>query len=56
MVFSTICGKMSISDDADLVDLISQPDKLSNADVNFIFQEVDMLAVGLNHVSSFMSG
>ena len=56
MVFSTICGEMSISDDADLVDLISRPDKLSNADVNSIFQEVNILAVGTNHVSLFMSG
>merc|ERR1719437_343871 len=45
MVFSTICGKMSISDDVDLEDLISRPDKLSNADVNSICQEAGMLAV-----------
>ena len=28
MVFSTITGKMSISEDVDLEDLISRPDKL----------------------------
>ena len=36
---------MSISDDVDLEDLISRPDKLSNADVNSICQEAGMLAV-----------
>jgi len=45
MVFSTITGKMSISEDVDLEDLISRPDKLSNADVNSICQEAGMLAV-----------
>jgi len=36
---------MSISEDVDLEDLISRPDKLSNADVNSICQEAGMLAV-----------
>jgi 26S proteasome regulatory subunit T3 len=45
MVFSTITGKMSISEDVDLEDLISRPDKLSNADVNSVCQEAGMLAV-----------
>lgn len=45
LVFSTITGKMSLADDVDLEDLVSRPDKLSNADCNSICQEAGMLAV-----------
>ena len=34
-----------IGDDVDLEDFISRPDKLSNGEVNSIFQEAGMLAV-----------
>lgn len=40
LIFSTITGKMNLSDEVDLEDYIARPDKISGADVNAICQEV----------------
>ncbi|XP_068155251.1 26S proteasome regulatory subunit 6B [Drosophila tropicalis] len=45
LVFSTITSKMSLSEDVDFEDMISRPDKISNADINAICQEAGMHAV-----------
>ncbi|EDW81248.2 uncharacterized protein Dwil_GK11127 [Drosophila willistoni] len=45
LVFSTITSKMSLAEDVDFEDMISRPDKISNADINSICQEAGMHAV-----------
>lgn len=45
MIFSTISGKMSLSKEVNLEDLVARSDKLSAADINSICQEAGMLAV-----------
>jgi 26S proteasome regulatory subunit T3 len=48
LVFSTITTKMNLSDDVDLEDYVSRPDKVSGADINSICQEAGMQAVREN--------
>ncbi|KAI0985799.1 hypothetical protein GJ496_001362 [Pomphorhynchus laevis] len=44
LVFSTITSKMNLSDDVDLEDFISRPDRISGADMSAICQEAGMQA------------
>ena len=48
LIFSTICGKMNLSEEVDLEDFVSRPDKLSGADIAAICQEAGMQAVRKN--------
>lgn len=48
LIFSTITSKMNLSDEVDLEDFVSRPDKISGADVSAICQEAGMLAVRKN--------
>lgn len=48
LIFSTITSKMNLSDEIDLEDFVSRPDKISGADVSAICQEAGMLAVRKN--------
>lgn len=48
LVFSTITGKMNLSEDVDLEDYVARPDKISGADINAICQEAGMHAVREN--------
>lgn len=48
LVFSTITGKMNLSDEVDLEDFVARPDKISGADINSICQEAGMHAVREN--------
>uniref|UniRef100_A0AC35UCH8 AAA domain-containing protein n=1 Tax=Rhabditophanes sp. KR3021 TaxID=114890 RepID=A0AC35UCH8_9BILA len=48
LVFSTITGKMNISEEVDLEDFVARPDKISCADINAICQEAGMQAVREN--------
>merc|ERR1712119_46395 len=48
LVFSTITGKMNLSDEVDLEDFVARPDKISAADINAICREAGMLAVREN--------
>lgn len=43
LIFSTITSKMNLSDEVDLEDYISRPDRVSGADINAICQEVMQL-------------
>ncbi|XP_040513019.1 26S proteasome regulatory subunit 6B isoform X1 [Gallus gallus] len=45
LIFSTITGKMNLSEEVDLEDYVARPDKISGADINSICQEGGMLAV-----------
>ena len=40
LVFSTVTGRMNLSDEVDLEDYIARPDHISGADINSICQEV----------------
>lgn len=40
LVFSTITGRMNLSEEVDLEDYVARPDKISGADINAICQEV----------------
>ncbi|XP_025915288.1 26S proteasome regulatory subunit 6B [Apteryx rowi] len=40
LIFSTITGKMNLSEEVDLEDYVARPDKISGADINSICQEV----------------
>jgi 26S proteasome regulatory subunit T3 len=40
LVFSTVTGRMNLSDEVDLEDYIARPDRISGADINSICQEV----------------
>lgn len=48
LVFSTITGRMNLSEDVDLEDYVARPDKISGADINAICQEAGMHAVREN--------
>merc|ERR1719356_1131539 len=48
LVFSTITSKMNLSDEVDLEDYVSRPDRISGADINAICQEAGMHAVREN--------
>lgn len=48
LVFSTVTGKMNLSEDVDLEDYVARPDKISGADINAICQEAGMHAVREN--------
>lgn len=45
LVFTTVTSQMNLSDDVDLEDLISRPDRISGADISAICQEAGMQAV-----------
>lgn len=48
LIYTTIAGKMSLSEEVDLEDFIARPDKLSGADVAAICQEAGMQAIRRN--------
>ena len=48
LIFQTITGKMNLSDEVDIEDFISRPDKISGADIAAICQEAGMQAVRKN--------
>ncbi|KAI8068335.1 26S protease regulatory subunit 6B [Gongronella butleri] len=48
LIFSTITAKMNLSEEVDLEDFVSRPDKLSGADIAAICQEAGMQAVRKN--------
>lgn len=48
LIFSTIAGKMNLSDEVDIEDYVSRPDKITGADINAICQEAGMHAVREN--------
>jgi len=48
LIFSTITGKMNLSDEVDLEDFVARPDRISGADINAICQEAGMHAVREN--------
>merc|ERR1712173_283597 len=48
LIFSTITTKMNLSDEVDLEDYISRPDKISNADITSVCQAAGMIAVRHN--------
>jgi len=48
LVFQVATSKMNLSEEVDLEDYISKPDKISNADIASICQEAGMLAVRKN--------
>ena len=45
LIFSTITGKMNLSEEVDLEDYVARPDRISGADINAICQEVSTLAM-----------
>lgn len=48
LIFTTITGKMSLSDEVDLEDFVARADKLSGADIAAICQEAGMQAIRKN--------
>ncbi|ORZ36931.1 26S protease regulatory subunit 6B [Catenaria anguillulae PL171] len=48
LIFQTITAKMNLSDEVDLEDFVSRPDKLSGAEIAAICQEAGMHAVRKN--------
>jgi len=48
LVFQVITSKMNLSEEVDLEDYVSRPDKISNADITAICQEAGMQAVRKN--------
>ena len=48
LIFSTIANKMNLSDEVDIEDFVSRPDKITGADINAICQEAGMHAVREN--------
>ncbi|KAI9230317.1 MAG: 26S protease regulatory subunit 6B [Piptocephalis tieghemiana] len=48
LIFSTLTAKMNVSDEVDLEDFVSRPDKLSGAEISAICQEAGMQAVRKN--------
>jgi 26S proteasome regulatory subunit T3 len=48
LIFSTITAKMNLSEEVDLEDFVSRPDKLSGAEIAAICQEAGMQAVRKN--------
>ncbi|KII65918.1 26S protease regulatory subunit 6B [Thelohanellus kitauei] len=51
LIYGTITHKMSISEEVDLEDYISRPDRMSGADINAVCQEAGMQAVRENRYS-----
>jgi len=48
LIFSTITGRMNLSEEVDLEEYVARPDKISGADINAICQEAGMHAVREN--------
>ncbi|VVC92734.1 unnamed protein product [Leptidea sinapis] len=48
LIFSTITGKMNLSEEVDLEEFVARPDRVSGADINAICQEAGMHAVREN--------
>lgn len=48
LVFQVVTSKMNVSEEVDLEDYVSRPDKISAADITAICQEAGMLAVRKN--------
>lgn len=48
LIFQTITSKMNLSEEVDLEDYVSRPEKISAADINAICQEAGMVAVRKN--------
>ena len=48
LIFQTVTSKMNLSDDVDIRDFVSRPDKISAADIAAICQEAGMQAVRRN--------
>eukprot|EP00163_Fabomonas_tropica_P017383 TRINITY_DN3090_c0_g1_i1.p1 TRINITY_DN3090_c0_g1~~TRINITY_DN3090_c0_g1_i1.p1 ORF type:complete len:408 (-),score=135.85 TRINITY_DN3090_c0_g1_i1:187-1410(-) len=48
LIFQTVTAKMNLSEEVDLEDYVSRPDKISGADITAICQEAGMLAVRKN--------
>nr|WCZ58641.1 26S proteasome regulatory subunit 6B [Seculamonas ecuadoriensis] len=48
LIFQVLTAKMNLSDDVDLEDYVSRPDKISGADIAAIVQEAGMQAVRKN--------
>ncbi|KAI9000253.1 26S proteasome regulatory subunit 6B [Gaertneriomyces sp. JEL0708] len=48
MIFSTVTSKMSLSEEVDLEEFVSRPDKLSGAEIASICQQAGMFAVRAN--------
>merc|ERR1711941_72481 len=48
LIFQVLTSKMNLSEDVDLEDYVSRPDKLSGAEINAICQEAGMQAVRKN--------
>lgn len=48
LIFSTILSKMNVSEEVDLEEFVSRPDKLSGAEIASICQQAGMLAVRAN--------
>jgi 26S proteasome regulatory subunit T3 len=48
LIFQAITSKMNLSDEVDLEDFVSRPDKISGADIQAICQEAGMQAVRKN--------
>jgi len=48
LIFQVIAGKMNLSEEVDLEDYVSRPDKISAADIQAICQEAGMQAVRKN--------
>jgi len=48
LIFQTITSKMNLSDEVDLEDFVSRPEKISAADISAICQEAGMQAVRRN--------
>ncbi|TRZ05514.1 hypothetical protein HGM15179_021593, partial [Zosterops borbonicus] len=51
LIFSTITGKMNLSEEVDLEDYVARPDKISGADINSICQEVTVGVPGDTQVT-----
>lgn len=55
LVFSTVTGKMNLSDEVDLEDYVARPDRISGADINSICQEVTLpISLFLSHSLVFL--
>merc|ERR1719405_461517 len=48
LIFQTVTSKMNLSEEADLEDYVSRPEKISSADISAICQEAGMHAVREN--------
>jgi 26S proteasome regulatory subunit T3 len=48
LIFQVVTGKMNLSEEVDLEDYVSRPDKISGADIAAICQEAGMQAVRKN--------